>query len=266
MGRITNFLRRRSARFEAKLADLTGASPVPGVIGTIAAGDGMYRGDNAEYFEVGYSALRCIRLALLAAEKETVDRILDFGCGHGRVLRMLRAAFPRARLTACDINRGGADFCAETFGATAVYSAEKPGEIPLSGQFDLIWSGSVFTHLSEDRWPGFLGLLFSRLAYGGVAVLTTSGRSVAERLRANDALYALDSAQCADAVRGFDEHGFGFARQSSGGLDEWGISVSKPSWVVSQMERHPDVKIVSYTERAWANHQDVVSVVRISAE
>ena len=47
--------------------------------------------------------------------------MLDFACGHGRVMRTLKAAFPDALLTACDIDRDGVDFCARTFGAAPVY-------------------------------------------------------------------------------------------------------------------------------------------------
>lgn len=210
MGRLASYLRRQSAKIELRLADLAGASEVPGVIATIAPGDGMYQGNNQDYFAVGYSALRCIRLALLAAEQESPRRILDFGCGHGRVLRVLKAAFPDAHLTACDLNRGGVDFCATKFGATPVYSAENPREIPFSDEYDLIWCGSVFTHLSENRWHGFLDALLSRPAKGGgIAVLTTSGRTVANRLRAGDEFYSLDHHERVDALRGFDEGGFG---------------------------------------------------------
>lgn len=207
MNRITRLLKRKTGLLHIKLADLAGASTVPGMIATIASGDGTYQGDNAAYFDVGCSALRCIRLALLTAEQENVASILDFGCGHGRVLRTLKAAFPTAALTACDINRGGVDFCAETFGATPVYSATRPEDIPLPRRYDLIWCGSVFSHLSEDRWPGFLGLLFAHLELNGVAVLTTCGRTIGDRLRAGDPFYGLDAAQITEILRGFDERG-----------------------------------------------------------
>ena len=121
---------------------------------------------------------------------------------------MLKAAFPGAHLTACDINRGGVDFCAETFGASPVYSAEAPTEISLPGPFDLIWCGSLFTHLDADRWPGFLKVVFWDLGVGGVAVLTTHGREAFRRLRRGDT-YGLDQDQIATILRGFGERGFG---------------------------------------------------------
>src|SRR4051812_20897648 len=52
--------------------------------------DAMHVGDGEHYLRVGLSAMRCIR----AATAGTPRRILDLPCGHGRVLRMLRAAYP----------------------------------------------------------------------------------------------------------------------------------------------------------------------------
>ena len=48
----------------------------------------------------------------MRASRHGFESILDFGCGFGRVLRMLKAAYPEARLTAADVKREGVDFCA----------------------------------------------------------------------------------------------------------------------------------------------------------
>ncbi len=265
--RLRSFLKRKTGPLDAALADLRGGSGVTGVIGTIDPGDGMYLGDNRAYFAVGHSALRCIRVALLAAGRaeDSVASLLDLACGHGRVLRTLKAAFPSARLTACDINRKGVDFCARTFGALPVYAAERPEEIPLTGPFDLIWSGSLFTHLSADRWTGFIELMGSRLAPGGLAVFTTHGRSIAAKLRSGADNYGLEPTQVAAILQGYDADGFGFGEQDVPAAGRWGISVSRPSWVVAQLEKHADFELLVFTERGWALHQDVVAFRRRSA-
>ena len=86
------------------------AAPPPGVDQEIDPDDVMYRPERRDlYFELGASALRAVRVALLAAGKEEPERILDFPSGHGRVLRMLKAAFPGAALAAGDLNRAGVD-------------------------------------------------------------------------------------------------------------------------------------------------------------
>src|SRR5262245_60754125 len=107
---------------------------------TISPNDDMLAGDQDNYFRVGRSALDCISLSLQAAGKPASDvrYILDLPCGHGRVLRYLRAAFPGAEITACDLLRDGVDFCAATLGAIPVYSHDEPARIPLAEDgFDL---------------------------------------------------------------------------------------------------------------------------------
>src|SRR5262249_49007558 len=103
------------------ISSKTDRSDWPEVCLKIDLNDMMYEGNPTAYFLSGYSALSCIRRALDAAGKKSALSILDFGCGHGRVLRTLAANFPEARLTAVDSNKGGVDFCAKEFGAKPVY-------------------------------------------------------------------------------------------------------------------------------------------------
>src|SRR6476620_8602013 len=92
------------------------------VIRTISPDEEMPIQDIEIYFSAGRSAVACINLAMHAAQKSASDvtRILDLPCGHGRILRYLKAAFPEAEITACDIRRDAVDFCASTFGAVPV--------------------------------------------------------------------------------------------------------------------------------------------------
>src|SRR6185369_2876695 len=116
------------------------------MIEEISPHDPMFTANSAgHYFDVSRSALSCIKLALLAADKTQVQRILDLPCGYGRVLRRLKAAFPQAVLTACDRDQDAVDFCALTFGATPVYSYDDHDSLIRSGTFDLIWCGSLLT-------------------------------------------------------------------------------------------------------------------------
>src|SRR6476659_8756221 len=61
------------------------------------------------YFREGQSALHTVVTALMACAlhaggEQPVASILDFGCGHGRVARYLRAGFPSAKLVVHDLN------------------------------------------------------------------------------------------------------------------------------------------------------------------
>ena len=182
------------------------------------------------YISFGVSALECVKSAQAVAGKESFESILDFACGHGRILRVLKAAFPDAKLAACDINEDGVRFCEAELGATPFVSRENPDEIELAGKFDLIWCGSLLTHVDRDRWHPFLRLFESVLAPSGLLVFTVLGPTASERLRAG-ALYG--SPQEADRVNrilhGFEESGFGYSDYE--GQAGYGLSLSTREWV-----------------------------------
>jgi len=224
----------------------------------ISPNDGMFDAAYPEaYFEVGASALNCIRLSMGAAGKSTLDNVLDFPCGHGRVLRVLKEAFPEAALTASDIDRDGVDFCSRTFDAEGVYSDHDLSKVELGGDFDLIWVGSLFTHLPDSRWLEFLDFLTERLAPGGLLLFTTHGRWSARQVRENRFLPGGSSQAQLQMLRGYEASGFGFV--GTGGNQGYGTSLTKPAAVLQRVESFDDLKVVSYAERGWASHQDVVS-------
>jgi len=230
----------------------------------ISANDTMYEGSREHYLAVGQSALRCVRTAMEAANKTHVRNILDFGCGFGRVLRTLKAAFPAAELSACDISREAVEFCAKTFDARPVLSSEDPAQIPFEDKFDLVWCGTVMTQFDAPQFLGFLDLFHSLLSPGGLLVFTTHGPFVASQLRARISNYGLDETSVSTLLESYDATGFGYANYPPEvlplvGVSKYGVCVSKPSWVCRQIEAAPNMRLVTYTERAWDNHQDSVA-------
>ena len=227
----------------------------------IAPRDAMFAGNHAHYFGVGRSALRNIRLAMQATGKpaEEVRRILDLPSGHGRVLRNLRAAFPRAVITACDLDRDGVDYCAATFDALPSYGAEALAAQPDAGRFDLIWCGSLLTHLDAPRWRWLLSLFDAWLAPDGLLLFTTHGRLVPRRIQAGWD-YGLDVESLRRLIADYQESGFGYVdypNQSS-----YGISLARPSWTIALLDRHPRLRPLLYLEHGWDDHQDVVACAK----
>jgi SAM-dependent methyltransferase len=217
----------------------------------ISPRDRMFDGSLPAYLRVGESALECIRAVL---GERPVGSVLDFPCGHGRVLRVLRHAFPDARLAACDIDRDGVEFC-RRLGAEGFVSDEDPEQISIPGGFDLIWCGSLLTHLDAPRWSGFLRLFASLLSRDGVLVFTTHGRYVAERMAGGDTYGLPDTTDVRDS---YARTGFGYADYSN--YDGYGISVSSPAWVRGLLGRL-GLELIGFEERAWVDAHDVVAVV-----
>lgn len=100
-------------------------------------------------------------------------KVLDFGCGWGRVLRLFARDVDPARLYGCDPVDSIVEACREmrvpaTFARTD-FLPERP---PFSERFDLAFSFSVFTHLSEEAHERCLAVIHESLAPGGILVLT----------------------------------------------------------------------------------------------
>jgi SAM-dependent methyltransferase len=232
----------------------------PRVNTRIAVGDRMYKKDSpVAYFTVGYSALFCIDRALAAVGRENVRRILDLPCGHGRVLRMLRAGFPAAEIVACDLERDGVDFCARTLKALPLYSAEDPGQIEVQGQFDLIWVGSLFTHLAAPRWAEFLRFFRGVLAPNGVLAFTVHGPHVADRVERGDHTLGLPATARGRLLAAYEKSGFAYEDYQPGA--RYGVSLSAPEWVSNWIAGVSDLQVVEHDEHAWAGFQDVVVCV-----
>jgi SAM-dependent methyltransferase len=227
----------------------------------------MYAAGPEHYFTLAAKAVEVIRHAMAAAKRETFRRILDCPCGHGRVLRALKAEFPRAELTACDLDRDGVDFCAKTFGATPIYSKENPIEIELPDQYDLIWCGSLFTHFDAPLWHGFLKLFGTALVGRGILVFTTHGRFNAESVHSG---YDFGVPNPEALLNGYERQGFGYVEypetlKKDVGILSYGVSLSSLPWVITQAQRVQGLRILSVTERAWGG-QDVIACFRESLE
>jgi SAM-dependent methyltransferase len=229
------------------------------VIRDISPNDGMLDGNSAHYFRVGRSALDCIDICLRAARKPSsaVRNLLDLPSGYGRVLRFLKVAFPEARITACDLVPEAVDYCASTFGAIPVYSHVEPAKIPLEpGSFDLIWVGSLFTHLDPLLWSEFLRVFQTLLSKGGLLVFSTHGRFVYDKHRADSQAPPWKEPLLAQ----FERTGCGYANTAR--AMRYGISITEPTWVMRQIAQLNELRLIHVCEKSWDNHHDIFGCVR----
>jgi SAM-dependent methyltransferase len=131
------------------------------------------------YFSVGASALNVINSVLALAEVDSPKTILDFGCGAGRVTRWLRAAFPQASISACDVREDDLAFVRNKLGASTWVSGTDVGNLqqPFPFPLDLIWVGSVVTHLDEATSEALLCKLAEWLKPRGLLIASLHGRT-----------------------------------------------------------------------------------------
>jgi len=108
------------------------------------------------------------------------DRILDFGCGAGRLLQALNLSRRQGQeLYGCDVNEACANWCKDNLDfATVAHTALAPPLPYADDQFDLIVAISVFTHLSRPLQVAWARELMRVLRPGGVALVSTWGLGI----------------------------------------------------------------------------------------
>lgn len=226
--------------------------------------DGMYDGNGAHYYKVGLSAIHCIDEALrrttLTANSKDLRTILDLPCGSGRVMRFLVQRFPEAEITACELEPGPVQFCVRAFGAEPAYSSANLDEVSLSRTFDLIWCGSLVTHLNDHGIAALLKLFQRHLTTGGLLTFTTHGDFVHRRIPTQDFAYGLTAEQIDRIGSGYPKTGYGF--EDYPGEKNYGVSLTSPDWIRARVRELGGLREVYFKERGWDNHQDVFGFVR----
>jgi len=223
-------------------------------------GDWMYDGDGEHYFKVGLSAIDCIEEGLAAAGLKDVHQILDLPCGGGRVLRFLVHRFPDAEVTACELESGPVKFCARAFGAHPAYSSRDLATVALERTFDLIWCGSLVTHLNAKSIRDLLEMFRRHLSDEGLLVFTTHGDFVARRLPTRDYDYLIDDQDIDRIAAEYSGGGYAFADYPE--TKAWGVSLTSPGWIRSLVSETGGLREVYFKERGWDDHQDVFGFVR----
>lgn len=268
LGAVRRFVlaapRRTSAQKKRLLSDSSLTEPERALLAKVSSriypGDGMYHGDGTHYFKVGLSAIRCIDEALAGTNFTEVQTILDFPCGSGRVLRFLRERFPAAEITACELDPGPVKFCVRTFGALPAFSALNLDEVVLPQSFDLIWCGSLVTHLNERGILSLLRLFHRQLRTGGLMIFTTHGDFVPGRILRRDFDYGLTPEQIDRIGASYPETGYGF--EDYAGEKDYGVSLTSPGWIRRRVAEVGGLREVYFKERGWDDHQDVFGFVR----
>ena len=224
--------------------------------------DAMYVAGRAEhYLSVGLSATRCIREVFGGSERlARVSTLLDLPSGHGRVLRWLRVMFRHADISCAEIDAGALTFCARTFRARAVRSSDDINAIAIPGRFDLIWCGSLLTHLNADSTSAFLRLFRGLLADAGVCVFTMHGRRSSEWIKSRTVSYGLREEAQDRLLLEFETRGYGHVRYAA--RSEYGVSLASEPWVDAAARRAGPWTRVLFREHGWDNHQDVYAFIR----
>ena len=178
---------------------------------------------------------------------EAVSRVLDFGCAAGRMLRHVPHDREDLELWGVDIKAQPIAWCQQHFGppfrfVTTTTTPHLPFE---DNYFDLVYAGSVFTHIADlaDAW---LLELRRVLRPAGFAYITIHDRHTVELLRGR--------------YRGRSD--YAFLRQMIDELDAK-TAVLSTDYAYFFIGREPGVQVfydAAYLTQKWSRFMTVVSV------
>jgi len=180
------------------------------------------------------------------------SRVLDFGCGCGRVMAYLHRRVP-AQLFGTDIDAEAIGWCQSKLAAMADFTVNgfwPPLAFP-DAYFDAIYSISVFTHLPEDMQTAWLAELRRVAKVGGLLLLS---------VHAPDLVPADQPAAIAEVARQ------GFCYLALGGTPGLPGFYQNAFHSEDYIRRHwgQYFAIEAVARRAVCGHQDLVICTRMS--
>lgn len=116
-------------------------------------------------------------------------RILDWGCGPGRVVRHLPEILggKDCRFYGADYNNESIKWCSEHLPGIDFVANSLEAHLPYDDCYlDVIYGISIFTHLSERLHHDWCNELLRVLKPGGILFLTTHGDNFKVKLTANE--------------------------------------------------------------------------------
>jgi SAM-dependent methyltransferase len=173
--------------------------------------------------------------------------LLEFASGYGCVSRHLRRMDKRYDLVSSDIHPQAIQFLRERLDVNAVLSASKPRDFVLERRFDVVFALSFFSHMPNRSFGDWLAALFGTLADDGLLIFTAHGR---------EQFIDLDQPT-------LEPEGYWYApfsEQKDIPVDDYGIMIAPPLYVMDQIARIANAAVVLVHEANWWGKQDLYIV------
>jgi SAM-dependent methyltransferase len=174
-------------------------------------------------------------------------RVLDFGCGVGRVLRHFLPEAGEAEFYGCDLDTASVEWLQRSFSPPFhIFESAEAANLPQEdGFFDLIYAFSVYTHLTGN-WAEWLLEHHRVLADGGILFATILSEGALEHYTGE----AWDE----DRI-GMNTLLHGFPWDKGGPL-----AFNSPWWIRAHWGRAFDiVQLLPYTEPDTLSHGIVIA-------
>ncbi|MDH3196214.1 MAG: class I SAM-dependent methyltransferase [Hyphomicrobiales bacterium] len=175
-------------------------------------------------------------------------KVMDYGCGHGRMARHMHNFFQPSRLVVADVLADGVAFCAREFDATPFVISNDNPISNLNETVDVIIAVSVFSHLPMASFETNLRGLSKVLSKDGLLMFTTNGEKWREKhnVTLNDGFYF-------KATRRRPNGGFS---PTDLPVEEYGSASVSTDFVESLFKR-VDLQLVDHIPHGHVGMQDI---------
>jgi SAM-dependent methyltransferase len=205
-------------------------------------------------------------LGVVRREPQAHGRILDFGCGCGRVLLWLKDLADDSSLHGIDIDAAAIDW-ARTHLPYVNFAVNNP--LPPTGFpdafFDLIYCHSVFTHIDETFQDAWLGELQRIVKPDGLLLLSVCGDYAFQQFE--DSWRRVGADPSAHRAR-LDQLGLLYIAEDSwtGGPfpDFYHSAFHTPSYIFAHWSRY--FRIRAYVPQGSLSFQDYVLLERVDPQ
>jgi SAM-dependent methyltransferase len=156
--------------------------PPPDLLSRIGPTPDPNSEEGREFFEAtGRDRRRAILGLLPEGYSFEGRRVLDFGCGAGRVLRQFAPEAAGAEFWGCDLHQPTIEWLSEHLSPPMQFFVNDRRPMPQpDGYFDLVYALSVFTHITYE-WSDWLLELHRVLKPDGLLLATFMGPATWER-------------------------------------------------------------------------------------
>lgn len=196
--------------------------------------------------------------------------VLDFGCGCGRTTRFLQA-IPQFDVCGTDVNMSLVAWCQNNLRMVRTIHNEAAPPLNFSkGQFDFVYSLSIFTHLPETSMLAWLDELAAVTAENGIVLLTTHGYPALDiicRSKLHQQMFQMSEAEAEELRSTFNQRRYVYRRYSSDVVktanagDDYGNSFIHEAYIREQWTRDA-FDVVEFVPGGLRGWQDVTLLRR----
>lgn len=205
--------------------------------------------------------------ALLSAsiDPATLRAGLDFGSSSGRVVRVMRAAYPEVSWHGCDPNGAAVEWAGANLPGIEFFASTNEPPLPLAdGALDFIYAISIWSHFEPALGLRWFEEMHRLLAPGSHLMFTTHGLTSIDHFHANGIRSAEQSTEIREAMYSSGAwYKAEFGEKGDWGVvnPQWGTAFLSPEWVLTNLP--PRWQVLAFAPGRNHDNQDVYLLRRV---